>query len=185
MMKIPELVIILGTPASGKTTLARRLGVDLGITCLCKDDVKEALFDVLGPADRQGSRRFSEASFAALLRLARTQLGAGQSCLVEGNWRPTHAAAVLQVQNQTGARVAQICCRTQPQEIARRFMSRTRHAGHLDGELSREELHTVSKQPPAFMALKGPRLLYDSGSGASYAALLRGIQSWAVASEPL
>src|ERR1700759_2711367 len=95
MVKVTDLMIILGSPASGKTTLARRLGRQLGVSCLCKDDVKEALFDVLGVADRSGSRRQSDASFAALLRLAQTQLEAGLSCIVEGNWRPEHAGGLV------------------------------------------------------------------------------------------
>ena len=51
MVKMTDLMIILGSPASGKTTLARRLAAELAVPCLCKDDVKEALFDVLGVAD--------------------------------------------------------------------------------------------------------------------------------------
>ena len=72
-----DLMIILGSPASGKTTLARRLAAEFSVPCLCKDDIKEALFDVLGVADRAASKRLSDASFAAELRVARTQLEAG------------------------------------------------------------------------------------------------------------
>src|SRR5271168_1748958 len=121
MVRNPDLTIILGTPASGKTTLARRLSADFSLPCLCKDDIKEALFDSLGPGDRDWSRRLSEASFAALARLAHTQLAAGNSCIVEGNWRESHAAALRSMLANCGARAAQICCRAEPQEIVRRF----------------------------------------------------------------
>ncbi|HWS64347.1 MAG TPA: AAA family ATPase [Steroidobacteraceae bacterium] len=69
-----DLMIILGCPASGKTTLARRLAAELTVPILSKDDIKEALFDVLGFADRERSRRLSDACFAAQLRMAETQL---------------------------------------------------------------------------------------------------------------
>ncbi len=39
-----DLMIILGCPASGKTTLAHRLAAELTVPILSKDDIKEALF---------------------------------------------------------------------------------------------------------------------------------------------
>jgi predicted kinase len=106
-----DLVIILGRPASGKTTLARRLAGELSVPILSKDDIKEALFEVLGCGDRERSRRLSDASFAAQLRQAKTQLEVGLCCLLEGSWRAEHAAPVLEVQASTGARAAQVWCR--------------------------------------------------------------------------
>jgi len=173
-----DLAIILGSPASGKTTLALRLGSDLNLPCLCKDDIKEALFDVLGSADRARSRLLSEASFAALGRLARTQLAAGQSCIVEGNWRALHSQAVRSILKDTGARAAQIWCCAEPQEIVRRFTSRRRHAGHLDEMLASRELDAAARQPAAFMDVVGPQWIYRSGSSTAYAELLEGLKSW-------
>ena len=63
-----DLMIILGCPASGKTSLARRLAAELTVPILSKNDIKEALFDVLGFADRERSRRLSDACFAAQKR---------------------------------------------------------------------------------------------------------------------
>src|SRR5579883_552668 len=127
-----DLAIILGSPASGKTTLAARLSRDLRVPYLCKDDVKEALFDVLGCPDRERSRLLSEASFKSLARLARTQLASGHSCIVEGNWRAMHRPLLEAVLRDTGARSAQIWCQAERGEIVRRFTTRQRHAGHLD-----------------------------------------------------
>jgi predicted kinase len=178
MVKVTDLMIILGSPASGKTTLARRLGAQLGAPCLCKDDVKEALFDVLGIADRQGSRRQSDASFAALLRLAQTQLEAGLPCIVEGNWRAEHAVGVLAATAATGARIAQVWCQAHPLEIARRFTSRTRHAGHWDAAIPHDEVRRFSETPPSFMALPGARWIYESGDTQSYERLVGDLKIW-------
>lgn len=178
MVRNPDLLIILGSPASGKTTLARRLSADLSLPCLCKDDIKEALFDSLGPGDRDWSRRLSEASFAALTRLAHTQLATGNSCIVEGNWRAPHAAALRSMPTACGARTAQICCRAEPREIVRRFTSRTRHAGHLDTELAQGELAGAAAQQAPFIDLPGPRIVYDSDAPAAYGQLLTELKSW-------
>jgi predicted kinase len=178
MAKMADLTIILGSPASGKTTLARRLAADLNLPCLCKDDVKEALFDVLGSKDREWSRRLSDASFAALARLSLAMLAAGRSCIVEGNWRAAHAGILSGILTGQGAGAAQIWCRAEPQEIVRRFTLRRRHAGHLDELLPRSELDAAAAQPPAFMDLAGPRWVYCSDSSTAYAELLQALNSW-------
>jgi predicted kinase len=178
MVQMADLTIILGSPASGKTTLARRLAADLGLPCLCKDDVKEALFDVLGSKDREWSRLLSDASFAALARLALAMLAAGRPCIVEGNWRAAHALLFRGVLTGQGARAAQIWCCAEPQEIVRRFTLRRRHAGHLDDLLPPSELDAAAAQPPTFMDLAGPRWLYRSDSSSAYAELRQALNSW-------
>jgi len=174
-----DLIIILGCPASGKTTLARRLAAELSVPILSKDDIKEALFDVLGFSDRERSRRLSEACFAAQLRMAETQLDAGLSCLLEGNWRAGHAAGVLEAQARSGARTAQVWCHASTAVILRRFEARVRHPGHLDaaGGLA-EEVKQTAGLPPAFLDIGGPRWMYDSEHPAAYSALLRDLKIW-------
>lgn len=173
-----DLLIILGSPASGKTTLARRLSLDFGLPAFGKDDIKEALFDVLGTGDRAWSRSLSEASFAALSRLARAQLAARRSCILEGNWRPGHALSLRGTLAEHGARCAQVWCRAERQEIVRRFTSRARHAGHLDSELAHAELGAAATQPPTFMDLDGPRFVHCSDSPGGYDELLQRLKNW-------
>jgi len=177
-MKICDLIIILGSPASGKTTLAHRLSATLGLPCLHKDDIKECLFDALGIGDPSQSRRFSDASFAVALRIARTQLEAGLSCIIEGNWRPAHAAAVRAVLGDGAARPAQVWCRAEPGEMCRRFASRVRHPGHLDAAVSEREVEAYGRHPPTFLELDGPRWIYDSDDPRSHGRLIAGMQSW-------
>jgi len=173
-----DLMIILGSPASGKTTLAERLSRDLGLPVLCKDDVKEALFDVLGCPDRERSRCLSEASFHALARIARTQLTLGRSCIVEGNWRAVHVPLLAALTGEARARAAQIWCCADPGEIVRRFTSRHRHLGHLDRLMPATELSAAAQLAPAFLELTGPRWVYRSDSDPGYPALMEQIKSW-------
>jgi predicted kinase len=170
------VLIILGSPASGKTTLAARLATDLEIPCYSKDTVKEALFEALGVGDREWSRRLSAASFAAVLELARAQVRAGGSCIVEGNWPQAYASAL----RATGGRSAQIRLTVDAAEARRRFQARRRHPGHLDDVLLRTEaLFPIAGD--GFLELGGPRWDYASdASDASgrYEWLVGEVRSW-------
>src|ERR1700678_3621194 len=132
MSPTAKLAMILGSPASGKTTLARRLGLHWSVPVFCKDDVKEALFETLGQGDRAWSRRLSEASFTTLVHLAQRHLSLGQSCIVEGNWRAVNVPARKPVLRAGPAGALHLWLFEDPGEIAPRFPPRPRHAGHLD-----------------------------------------------------
>lgn len=168
-----KLTIILGCPASGKTTLARRLGAELRLPLLCKDDIKEALFDTLGAGGRAWSRQLSVASFTALSRLAAAQLGLGLSCIVEGNWRPGHESLF---QGLAGQGALQICCIADPAEVYRRFCSRCRHPGHLDEDMEAADIDAAARRPPEFLDLPGRRLVYRSDAPDAYPVLWRNLE---------
>jgi predicted kinase len=175
-----ELTIILGSPASGKTTLARQLAADLSLEYLCKDDIKEALFDSLGVGDRGWSRRLSEASFAVLGRLAGVQLALGRSLIVEGNWRPGHTPLLRAALDGAAARAVQIWCCAEPAEIVRRFTQRRRHAGHLDPSIPQSEIESGAALAPVFLELTGVRRIYLSDSPGAYAELIHSLKSKAL-----
>jgi predicted kinase len=175
-----DLIIILGSPASGKTTLARRLAADIAVPLLGKDDVKEALFEVFPVNDRSDSRRLSEAAFAVQLKLASVLLDADLSCLLEGNFAPRHTAAIARMPSAPRARIAQVWCRADPAVSAQRFRSRRRHTGHGDSSLPAGELERWCGTPPTYLEVGGPRWLYDSEDPAAYEPLLRAVKSWRV-----
>jgi predicted kinase len=177
MSNAAKLTIILGSPASGKTTLARRLGLQWSVPVFCKDDVKEALFEALGQGDRAWSRRLSEASFTTLVHLAQRQLSLGQACIVEGNWRAVNVPRLERVLHAGTARATQIWCCADPGEIVRRFTARRRHAGHLDALMPPEELERSAREAPAFLELEGPRFVFHSDVPDAFEALLSALQS--------
>jgi predicted kinase len=176
MMPNVRVIVVTGLPGVGKTTLARHLSERYRVPAIAKDLIKEPLLDVLGAADAQRSRQLSDASFAALFRVARELRASGISFVVEGNFRPgEHEAALLQALGT--AQVAQVLCRISEVERIARLEARnsdpTRHAGHRLGE------QLSAQSPPtcgdAFLDLPSARYVHD---GARDHPVLTGLDDW-------
>ena len=169
----PLLLVICGLPATGKTTLGRRLAADLGLPFFSKDDLKETLFDALGAADRAWSRRLGVASFALLRHVTETLLAARQSLVVEANFLATYDAPFYQaVTARHGARVAQIWLTAEPATIVRRFERRAasdeRHPGHVELAHLDELRPALLRTDDAPLPLAGALLTVDTTDFASF-----------------
>lgn len=138
-MNPPVVIIVSGPPASGKTTLALRLAVDLGLPCFCKDHIKEALFETLGWADRDWCRKLGAAATELLYVSADAELRAGRSFVIESNFHTEFAIPrFLALREKYLFVPVQIQCRTDgPTLLARyeaRAVSGSRHPFHFDRE---------------------------------------------------
>jgi predicted kinase len=136
-MPQPLLIVITGLPCTGKSTLGRLLSHNLSIPYISKDGIKEVLFDTLGYADRDWSRRLGLSSYALLYHFVELEVAAGCSLIVESNFDAPTAARIFEaLRAKYPFRVVQVLCRTEPQVLFERFKSRAqsteRHPGHVE-----------------------------------------------------
>ena len=133
----PVLVIVSGPPGAGKTTLAKRLGHEVGLPVLSRDDIKDAIFDSMGWSDRQWSVRVGRASYELMYLFAESLLEAKTSIVLETNFdRKFSQSRIEAMRSRTSFDVLEINCSADAIVLARRFRDRWntggRHPGHTD-----------------------------------------------------
>jgi predicted kinase len=102
---------------------------------ICKDTIKEALFDHLGAGDRAWSQRLGYAIIQALYALAEDILNSGASLILENTFNhPDTPGELGRLLANTGARLSVVYCYAPPRVLAARFNARnaSRHPGHRD-----------------------------------------------------
>jgi cytidylate kinase len=102
-------VLVAGPPGSGKSTLAT-LAKELELSLIAKDEIKQALMDVLGlPQTVPESQRLGRAAVMAMLVVAHTSPGA----VLESTFYPYTVPSLQQLRPP----LIEILCRC-PREIA-------------------------------------------------------------------
>ncbi len=140
-MSKPVLIIVNGLPATGKTTLARRLAADVRLPVFSRDGIYETLYDALECSSNGCSPLIGPATFTLLYSIAGSVLVAGQSLIIEGFFgRPElRSAEFLHLQQAYAFEPFQIVCRTDGEVLLERFLARARtverHASHQDRDL--------------------------------------------------
>jgi hypothetical protein len=140
ILKDIPLVMVSGLPASGKTTLARKLAPALGPPLLDKDDILEGLFEALGIGDADWRGRLSRASDEIFQRLAKSSSGAVLTSFWHNSEMSPHSGTPTDWIASISQRLVEIHCLCDPEVAATRFIKRVRHPGHLDGAKRREDI---------------------------------------------
>ncbi len=136
-MSSPLLIIVTGPPASGKSSIARRIAARYRLPNVNKDGIKETLFDTLGWRNRRLSPRLNQATRSLLFYFADVLLAAGQPLVLESNFRPARdEQAFRRLAEKHPFRPLQVHCDAPVEYLVRRFHSRwqagRRHPGHAD-----------------------------------------------------
>jgi predicted kinase len=153
--KRPRLVIVSGSSASGKSSIARELAAGMGLAVLALDDLKEGLFDSLGvPKEDAEAERYDIAAYLLIDRIGRRILESGVGLVVEGNfWRGRAELTLGPLVARS--RPAIVHCQIAPSAMVKRIKKRVegkkpRHPGHADVEADREFVESL--QDPAAIA---------------------------------
>lgn len=152
-------VILTGLPASGKTTIAREIAKRLGFEFFDKDDFLEDLYEREGVSSWDHRKTLSRLSDVAFQEAA-----AKSDCAVlVSHWRPIRGNAESGTPSdwllEEYETLVEVCCLCPPEEALRRFLSRTRHAGHLDEQRDAKELAVRLASQSKFFPLCVGRLL--------------------------
>lgn len=131
------LIIITGLPGTGKTTLGKKLAKEFRLPFICKDDIKEILFDSLGWQDREWSKKIGGLSYDLLYFITESLLKVEKSLIVETNFNPKFAnKKFLDLKGKYDFVPFQIRCITDGEILLDRFTKRAnsneRHPGHID-----------------------------------------------------
>jgi predicted kinase len=182
-MRPTTVVLITGHPASGKTTLARFLAKELALPTLCKDDIKEILYDALGWSNKELWNQISAATWSLLYRQVDILLEAHIDCIVESNFDPRYANLRWQkLTQQFTLQLIQIRCECDPDILMMRYRERIqqgmRHPGHAD-QSDNPALHElVQRGPIGWIAVESERISVDTTHLAieGYASIVKRIR---------
>jgi aminoglycoside phosphotransferase family enzyme/predicted kinase len=131
------LILVGGTPATGKTTLAAAIAERLGHTMLSSDRVRKELAGIA--AEQPASAPFGEGLYRAdwtertydeLLHRAETLLRHGEPVILDASWTdPAHRAAAERLAERTSSDVVAVRCTAPAHVVAERL-------AHRDGGIS-------------------------------------------------
>ncbi len=134
---LPLLVIVNGAPASGKTTLARRLADTLRLPLLERDGLKEVLADHLEVTDLAQSDALTRAAVEVFYTLADQFARAGVGMVLDQAYRRGQAEEQLRPL-LAECQAVMVHCVVPPEENVRRYVARfecgERHPAHFDHE---------------------------------------------------
>jgi len=129
------LIIIAGIPASGKTTYGKHIAEKLRIPFICKDSIKEKLYDAIhyDTSKRENLQLYGTASYSVFFHIAECLMKADISFVLESNFTPFSSEVLLPLVQQYSYRPLTILFDADMKVLHKRFCERDvtdeRHPG--------------------------------------------------------
>jgi len=166
-MPKPMVILVSGAPGSGKTTLAERIAEELRWPLIYKDAIKERLHDLLICEDNTRPQKLENASYGLLYYYVECQLRAGQSLIVESNFKPNFETDTLQaLQKQYDFIALQVFVTAERDVLVERFRERAnsedRHPVHHDEDMVEDFETSLDQNQYDVMNIDGPVIAVDT-----------------------
>jgi predicted kinase len=179
----PQLLIITGRPAAGKSTLSKWLSKELGIPFVSKDNVREVLFSVLGWKDRKWAQLLGRASIDIMFYFAEMHLEVGCSLILDNSFDPRLSTPrFVALINKHNAETIQLVCNSDQETLFNRFRERAkaddRHPGHGDDDVLGKLHAYLAEEIPLVMDIGGSIIEIDTTdfSKMDYPAILNEVK---------
>jgi glucokinase len=147
---VKAAVYVNGVPASGKSTVARAISAATGWPLLALDTIKEALFEDIGPGDREHNRMLGRASYRAIFALI-AEFPADAHVVIDA-WFGFQPRVVLNAHIARSGlqRIAEIWCHAPAEIIGARYAERAagRSVGHLGVDYVPELIDLARRAAP-------------------------------------
>ena len=129
------ILVLAGMPASGKSTISKKISAALGLPILEKDALKEEIFDTMGFTCYAEKRKCDHAANAVLLRCAEALLQSGQSMILDNNFDVIAAKRLSELVERYGCRCMTVFLGGDADVFYHRYVERDRrhlrHLGHV------------------------------------------------------
>lgn len=167
----PLMIVVDGTRATGKSTLARQIADELSLPSFSKDALKETLYDALvdgheTKASPEMSEKINTLALSTLISIANELVSRNVGIVLEADFRP-EVGKDLFAPFMKSATLRQIHCKVQERELENREGQRQqegdRHPVHVDDlEKVKTQIHAGDFEP---IPVPIPLLLVDSTNG--------------------
>ncbi|MEI6510963.1 MAG: ATP-binding protein [Candidatus Uhrbacteria bacterium] len=131
-----KLIVVGGSLATGKSTISTLIAEKTGFARVSLDEIKEALFDLVGYRDRAWSKEIGRVAFPAFRDCIELHLQRGDSVIADATFLWVSDADWLhEFSEKYGAEIVQVWLTADPQIARQRMIVRsqtTRHPGHND-----------------------------------------------------
>lgn len=174
-MEHGTFIVMSGIPASGKSSLARRISPMLDIPVIDKDDILTASFSSLEAIARSERQALSRKADTIMRKRAELQ----QQAILVSHWRRSEISSTSGTPIEwlfDLPRTIEVYCSCDPRTAVTRFAERTRHPAHGDQASDPTELLAQFRSLAALGPLGVGRLVeVDTEATPDVVSVLRSI----------